>query len=532
MIIEVWCIFSVNVMPILIELNCLHPNQSSNSINTLSIYRSSNPIGNSSSNSYDNISTTSSSNPFDVDVATISDRPRSWIPDVESNLKPSKGHIFVLSTQAYNFYRHYGKLGEFDIKLGTKKNYPFIEVPDLKYFSCTRGDKKRDSKYDNHKFGMSVGNRDKGIGKAVDDGSSGKGKKIDVSKAQMRVRKINGDMFEVYVFVEEHNHPLVSQEDIQFMMSFRDLGYSKQQFLYQVSYSNVGPVRAFESMKKMYGGFENIGANAVDCKNFRRDMNMFIGDRDAQMAVEKLENLEKHCEGFFMNYCQGEGDSLTLMYKMVFVPFIGIDNHNRSVTFRAGLLSDETVNSYKFHLQAFKKHLLLIRKIVCNERISTMMFEEEWASIMDDFDLGSHKCLMRTTSRSESENRYFNRFTNPDLTLVELLSHFESAMDCQRYTQRKNDQESRYNRPEFRTELQLEKDVVDLYTLNIFYKVQDEIVVSITRCLLANVEHIGQFEKYFIHDTKVLYCPLILQLLAHADGRNYMVCYAVTSSMF
>ncbi|GJX95908.1 hypothetical protein Tco_0351706, partial [Tanacetum coccineum] len=114
------------------------------------------------------------------------------------------------------------------------------------------------------------------------------------------------------------------------------------------------------------------------------------------------------------------------------------------------------------------------------------------------------------------------------------------------YTQRKNDQESRYNRPEFRTELQLEKDAVDLYTLNIFYEVQDEIVVSIIRCLLANVEHIGQFEKYFIHDTKVkkwkdstkfevyevLYCPLILQLLAHADGRNYMVCYAVTSSMF
>ncbi|GKB91558.1 FAR1-related sequence 5-like protein, partial [Tanacetum coccineum] len=299
---------------------------------------SSNPIGNSSSNSFDNISTTSSSNPFDVDVATISDRPRSWIPDVESNLKPSKGHIFVSSTQAYNFYRHYGKLGGGETK------------------------RQLDSKYDNHKFGMSVGNRDKGKGKVVDDGSSGKGKKIDVSKAHMRVRKINGDMFEVYVFVEEHNHPLVSQEDIQFMMSSRDLGYSKQQFLFQVSNSNVGPVRAFESMKKMYGGFENISANAVDCKNFRRDMNMFIGDRDAQMAVEKLENLEKHCEGFFMNYCQGEGDSLTLMYKMVFVHFIGIDNHNRSVTFRAGLLSDETVNSYKLYLQAFKKHLLLIRK--------------------------------------------------------------------------------------------------------------------------------------------------------------------------
>ncbi|GJR57548.1 hypothetical protein Tco_1499710 [Tanacetum coccineum] len=32
-------------------------------------------------------------------------------------------------------------------------------------------------------------------------------------------------------------------------------------------------------------------------------------------------------------------------YRMVFVPFTGIDNHNRSVTFGAGLFSDETVKS-------------------------------------------------------------------------------------------------------------------------------------------------------------------------------------------
>ncbi|GKE28119.1 FAR1 DNA binding domain, zinc finger, SWIM-type, MULE transposase domain containing protein, partial [Tanacetum coccineum] len=104
-------------------------------------------------------------------------------------------------------------------------------------------------------------------------------------------------------------------------------------------------------------------------------------------------------------------------------------------------------------------------RVVWNERISIDMFEQEWASIMDEFDLGSHKWLcdlyamrhrwipaflrnedisglMRTTSRSESKNQNSNRFTNPDLTLVEFISHFESAMDIQRYTQKKNDHES------------------------------------------------------------------------------------------
>nr|GEY49834.1 retrovirus-related Pol polyprotein from transposon TNT 1-94 [Tanacetum cinerariifolium] len=55
----------------------------------------------------------------------------------------------------------------------------------------------------------------------------------------------------------------------------------------------LGPVRAFKLMKEMYGGFENVGATATNCKDFRRDLNLFIGDRDAQMVVEKLENMEK-----------------------------------------------------------------------------------------------------------------------------------------------------------------------------------------------------------------------------------------------
>ncbi|GJW88578.1 FAR1 DNA binding domain, zinc finger, SWIM-type, MULE transposase domain containing protein [Tanacetum coccineum] len=154
------------------------------------------------------------------------------------------------------------------------------------------------------------------------------------------------------------------------------------------------------------------------------------------------------------------------------------------------------------------------------------MFEQEWASIMNEFDLGSHKWLcdlysmrhrwipaflrnkdmsglMRTTSRSEFENRYFNRFTNPYLTLVEFIGHFESAMDIQRYTQKKKDHESRYNRLEFRTDWPLEKDAAEFFTLNIFYEIQDEIVASIAKCLSVNVEQMGGSEKYFIRDTDV-----------------------------
>ncbi|GKE17336.1 hypothetical protein Tco_1424913, partial [Tanacetum coccineum] len=141
----------------------LRLNQSPNSVNIPNISRSSIPDDNSSSN----ISVTTSiikrfSNPIDVSSATFNDRPRIWIPAVESSLKPSKGHVFVSLNQAYDFYKHYGKLGGFDIKLGTEKNYHGTEVPDIEYYNCTRGEKK-ESNYDNHKFeGFSVCNIDKG----------------------------------------------------------------------------------------------------------------------------------------------------------------------------------------------------------------------------------------------------------------------------------------------------------------------------------------------------------------------------------
>ncbi|GKD83063.1 hypothetical protein Tco_1349902, partial [Tanacetum coccineum] len=80
----------------------LRPIQTSNSVNMLSISRSINPIDNSSSNSsFDTSIRNSYSNLIDVAAANVNDRPKIWIPDVESILKPSKGNVFVSLTQTY-----------------------------------------------------------------------------------------------------------------------------------------------------------------------------------------------------------------------------------------------------------------------------------------------------------------------------------------------------------------------------------------------------------------------------------------------
>lgn len=40
---------------------------------------------------------------------------------------------------------------------------------------------------------------------------------------------------------------------------------------------------------------------------------------------------------------------------MIFVPFTGVDNHRRCVTFGAGLLASESTESYVWLLQSFLK---------------------------------------------------------------------------------------------------------------------------------------------------------------------------------
>nr|GEX18773.1 hypothetical protein [Tanacetum cinerariifolium] len=396
------------------DINCLRLNQSPNSVNIPNISRSNVTVENSSinislttsiiasssdpvlvDNSSSNISLTSSisaisSDSINVSTANVNDRPRVWVLDVEPSLKPSKGRIFVSIDQAYDFYKHYGILGGFDIKLGTEKNYHDTEGKGKGEVNSVANEKGK-GKVTNDGFSVNGNNDDvSNVSKPddvsnvskPDDGFSGTGKNIDVAVrslfrkntsyktgclAWMMIRKVDGDMFEVHGFVKEHNHPLVSQDDMQFMMSSKELGMT-----------------------------------ATDCKNFRRDLNLFIGDQDAQMVVEKLENLEKR-------------------YRMVFVPFTGIDNHNRSVTFGAGLLSDEIVRSYKWLLQSFKKAFVADPQVVITDQDPSMK-----QAIEVEFPNGRHRlCMWHIMQKLVTKTGSFK--DNLDLYRLELSDLLEKA---------------------------------------------------------------------------------------------------------
>lgn len=231
---------------------------------------------------------------------------RYWILVVSDSEKPVESSRFVSLEQAYEFYKSYGKKAGFVVKLGGQSKPKNGEEAKLKYFYCTRESFKNNSNVKEVKEAVEKECMDSKKNQVTEKKTRRKRASCRVGcKGQLRLRLLPGDEYEVYKFIEAHNHPLVHDADKKFLSSSSDLGYLKQLFLYQVSNENFGPVRCFKLMKEICDGFDKVGATSVDCKNFKRDIQLFIGDRDAEMVVEKLIQNQHYLPNFSVDYLTG-----------------------------------------------------------------------------------------------------------------------------------------------------------------------------------------------------------------------------------
>ncbi|GKA37488.1 FAR1 DNA binding domain, zinc finger, SWIM-type, MULE transposase domain containing protein [Tanacetum coccineum] len=164
-------------------------------------------------------------------------------------------------------------------------------------------------------------------------------------------------------------------------------------------------------------------------------------------------------------------------------------------------------------------------KIVWNMFIEPLTFEEKWAQLIEDFDLKKHKWLtkmfnlreiwipayfidsplfglMRTTSRSESENSFFKSFTSPGATLVSFMMSYESAMERQRYRQEKLDFNTIDAAPKCITQLDIERHAARVYTRTMFLIVQTEINEGCWNCTIQGLNIDEGCETVIIRDKK------------------------------
>ncbi|XP_022014061.2 protein FAR1-RELATED SEQUENCE 5-like [Helianthus annuus] len=192
--------------------------------------------------------------------------------------------VFSSLEDCYSMYVKYAKECRFSISKGTTKTNS-KGVLHIKYYLCRRSglykDKKVDTLDPNQKERLVRSN----FSKRTDCGAL-----LGVT--------FEDRSWKVYKFVERHNHYLVERPDKQFLPTERHLTQLQKHVIHSMSKLNLGPVKAFNVMKTCFGGFEDVGASKVEFKNYKRQINLFIGEYDADMVVRHL-NEKKHSQPNF-----------------------------------------------------------------------------------------------------------------------------------------------------------------------------------------------------------------------------------------
>ena len=221
-----------------------------------------------------------------------------WKPDINEDEKPKRGDVFETYQLAYDNYLEYSQKGRFNIRKSNvkRKNGEITHRSIL----CNRAGKRR-SKVVVNTLKEGEEEEDQGENKR-------KRKRKTVSKAcncpaKITLKKIHGTpAYKVNDFVENHNHPLMNENNMDLSRARRQLQFGDYVFIHRASLSNVGPTQAHRLKVALMGGYDNVRGTPMDWRNFRRAVNSFVGDRDAQMLVDKMINRKKHVPEFSFEY--------------------------------------------------------------------------------------------------------------------------------------------------------------------------------------------------------------------------------------
>nr|KAJ0186407.1 hypothetical protein LSAT_V11C900490370 [Lactuca sativa] len=113
--------------------------------------------------------------------------------------------------------------------------------------------------------------------------------------ARIRFKVIPGTTkWWLYEFEEKHNHPLISRDNMLFLLHDWQLDDTKKSFILTMSNQNIGATIAHRLYTSIHGGYNFVGGLIDDFKNYMRDLNCVIGGSDAQMLVDKLNNRKEN----------------------------------------------------------------------------------------------------------------------------------------------------------------------------------------------------------------------------------------------
>ncbi|KAK9671828.1 hypothetical protein RND81_12G057200 [Saponaria officinalis] len=467
-----------------------------------------------------------------------------WFAPVDNKLTPYVGKLFNDVEEAITFYKVYALTCGFDVRRYTTKKWRDGSFKS-KLIVCNREGFSRSKKVDQPK-----------VSEVVGAGLESRRTKIRRIGCRARIRLfMRNGMLLIDIFHEGHNHELISGEDRQFQKLSRNLSNYHKDIIVNNSRLNIGATKTYRMCKEHVNGYENVGATLNDFKNFQRDVKCLIHGRDGQMFVDRFKNMVDARKVFYFDYDVNDDGSLrrviwadasarrnysvfgdvvsfdptysTNKYSMVFTPFTGVDNHKKSVTFCGALIAKEDYESFNWvfsrFLVAMGEFIKKLNEIIWDIDLEPSEFDSRWAQIMDEHGVGSNDwftdtfdirqqwvmahcrdlkmgSVMRTTQRSESENSFFKKFEHKSGTLVEFWMCFESAMDQQRHSHKKLDNDSRHTSPKTISQLPIEIHGAKVYTHAVFDEFQEEVKYSMTTYSVSGFSFVNDEEVTTVND--------------------------------
>ncbi|XP_024962514.1 protein FAR1-RELATED SEQUENCE 5-like [Cynara cardunculus var. scolymus] len=447
-----------------------------------------------------------------------------FIPKVDEKLKPKINSHFLTINEAEKMYRAYADNAGFDVRLHAKKTNKNGDIQ-TRWFVCNKEGTPNKQFFDS--MDMQSGERRYRNTNLKRCGC------LACIKVHLKKDKSG---YEIYEFVEAHNHALFNTNDRRFSRKNRQMKYTDYKNVLNSSSYKVGAIRAHRIQTALNGGFEHNRCSEIDFKNFKRDAVACVGKKDAKMLINKLSN----------------------RHAMIFVPFLAVDNHKASVVVGSALISGETIENFTWVLRAFLKchekqpvfvitdqcsvmkqavplisvalnqdpiFNKVINKLVWNIHIGPSEFETKWQEMIEQYNLGRDPWftemyeiraswipafykdtpmsgLMKTTSRSESSNSYINIYESYWFDLVQFLNNYDVAIEKQRYKQAVHETTTRTTYPKLCTPLRLESQASRVYSRNVFFDIQKEIKKAVWSCRIETGECRGDLKMFIISQKK------------------------------
>ncbi|XP_057248881.1 protein FAR1-RELATED SEQUENCE 5-like [Beta vulgaris subsp. vulgaris] len=183
-----------------------------------------------------------------------------------------------------------------------------------------------------------------------------KGKEIPKSKKN-RARMNTEGHYEIVQHVIKHNHPLTREPLNYLHRSERQMSDPKKQTIQAMQECGLRPIDSFRYMSTEAGGEDVLGHSMKDHFNCYYKLKIKpIEGKDSQKVVDNLyEQMQTDSNFFFRVRLNDEGkDKQVLIFC---APFVGINNHWKNTMFACAFLADETIPSFEWLFETFKKSM-------------------------------------------------------------------------------------------------------------------------------------------------------------------------------